>query len=266
MDGRVMDVPYPIRFAIVYGFILPFRPRASAEAYSKVWTGDGSPLVLFPHYAMSSYESAVERVKEVAAKTAPHLQLSILPPYYNREEYIGALAATASHYLEKGYDHLLFSFHGIPERHLLKANPGCGDCLKGTGGCDPGPLAAQTCYRYHCLETVRRFAVEAGLKSGSFSFAFQSRLGMDAWLAPATHEELTRLAQSGVRKLLVICPAFTVDCLETIEEIGMRGKEAFLEAGGRQFTMIPCLNDHPAWVDALARMTAYHAATNRAAQ
>jgi ferrochelatase len=94
------------------------------------------------------------------------------------------------------------------------------------------------------------------LPADKFSFAFQSRLGMDAWLKPATHEEIIRLAQSGVRKLMVICPAFTVDCLETIEEIGMRAKKAFLSAGGSEFTLIPCLNDHPSWVEALARMVA----------
>ena len=302
MDPRVIDVPYPVRLAIVYGCILPFRPRASAEAYAKIWTEEGSPLVavssslqrrlhdrtglpvelgmryqsptiesalvrllaegvdevlvapLFPHHAASSYESAVERVKEVAAKTAPRLRLTVLAPYYDRPEYIEALAASALPYLDREYDHLLFSFHGIPERHLRKANPDCQGCISRPECSDPG-AASRICYRRHCLETVKRFATVTRLAGGRFSFAFQSRLGVDAWLKPCTQDEIVRLAGSGVRKLMVICPAFTVDCLETIEEIGMRAKEAFLNAGGSEFTLIPCLNDHPAWVDALARMS-----------
>jgi ferrochelatase len=301
MDPRVIDAPYPIRFAIVHGCVLPFRPRASAEAYAKIWTEQGSPLVtisaslqqrlrertglpvelgmryqnptiesalarltaagvdealvasLFPHNAKSSYESAVERVKQVAASAPGRLRLSILPPYYDHPEYIQALAATASPYLKREHDHLLFSFHGIPERHLRKANPDCLDCLSRPDCSDPG-AASRDCYRRHCLETMNRFVAVAGLASELFSFAFQSRLGFDAWLKPSTHDEIVRLAASGVRKLMVICPAFTVDCLETIEEIGMRAKEAFLQAGGSEFTLIPCLNDQPAWVDALARM------------
>lgn len=302
MDPRVIDVPYPIRLAIVYGCVLPFRPRASAEAYARIWTRQGSPLVavsaslqrrlrdriglpvelgmryqnptiesalvrlieagvdevvvapLFPHHARSSYESAVERVKDVAATAAPQLRLTVLPPYYDRPEYIEALVASASPYLEREHNHLLFSFHGLPERHLRKANPDCGHCLSRPDCSDAG-AASRMCYRRHCLETVNRFAAVTQLTSGSFSVAFQSRLGVDAWLQPCTHDEIIRLAGSGVRKLMVICPAFTVDCLETIEEIGMRAKRAFLEAGGAEFTLIPCLNDHPAWVEALARMT-----------
>jgi ferrochelatase len=302
MDGRVMDVPYPIRFAIVHGFILPFRPSTSAKAYRTIWTTNGSPLVaisksvqqelhkmtglpvelamryqnptiesalraliaasvqdvlvvpLFPHYAMSSYESAVERVKQVAAEVTPELRLSVLPPYYDRTEYIGALAESALPYLQEDYDHLLLSFHGIPERHLLKANPGCRGCLEPKDNCEAPEAYDRTCYRRHCIETVKRFTVASGVRSGTFSFAFQSRLGMDAWLKPSTHDEIIRLAETGIQKLLVICPAFTVDCLETIEEIGIRAKKAFLEAGGRQFTLIPCLNNQPTWIDGLARM------------
>jgi ferrochelatase len=301
MDPRVIDAPYPVRFAIVHGWILPRRPRASAEAYAKIWTERGSPLVtisgslqrrlqertgmpvelgmryqkptiesalagliaagvneavvapLFPHHATSSYESAVERVKQVAAKVAPRLRLTVLPPYYDRPEYIHALVVSASPYLEQEHDHLLFSFHGVPERHLWKANPDCRDCSSRPDCSAPG-AASRDCYRRHCLETMSRFVAVTGLTGGSFSFAFQSRLGVDAWLKPYTHDRIVRLARSGVRKLMVICPAFTVDCLETIEEIGMRAKEAFLEAGGSEFTLIPCLNDHSAWVDALGRM------------
>ena len=302
MDPRVIDAPWPIRASIVHGFILPFRPRKSAEAYEKIWTSEGSPLVtlsrslqyrlaeslgipvelgmryqnpsiksalarladegvdevivvpLFPHHAASSYESAVERVRNLAKHYTPWMQLSIVPPFFGRPEYIDALRSTAAPYLQRSHDHLLLSFHGIPERHVTKANPECGQCLRG-GACHTGGQSDRVCYRRHCLETVRLFTAALPERERSrVSYAFQSRLGMDNWLQPATADVIPRLAHSGVRKLLVMCPAFTVDCLETLEEIGIRGKEAFLQAGGEEFTLIPCLNDSPAWVEALARM------------
>jgi len=301
MDPRVLDVPYPIRFGIVYGCILPFRPRKSAEAYSKVWTELGSPLVsisatvqrelrarvgipvelsmryqnptiesaiekllgagvnevlvapLFAHHAKSSYESATERVKRVAARVAPELRLSFLAPYYDRPEYIKALAESAEPYLRQDHDHLLFSFHGLPHRHIRKANPECRKCLN-RPDCSDSEDHERLCYRRHCLETLNRFTATAKNAGSAVSFSFQSRLGVDDWLEPNTHSEITRLAKSGVRKLMVICPAFAVDCLETLEEIGMRAKEEFLRAGGEEFTLIPCLNDHPVWLDGLAQM------------
>ena len=131
---------------------------------------------LFPHHARSSYESAVERVKQVAASAAPRLRLTVLPPYYDRPEYIEALVASASPYLEQEHDHLLFSFHAVPERNLRKANPDCGDCLSRPDCGEPG-TASRDCYRRHCLETMTRFAAFSGLAGGSYSFAFQSRLG-----------------------------------------------------------------------------------------
>jgi ferrochelatase len=301
MDPRVMDVPWPLRFAIVHGAILPFRPRASAEAYAKIWTSRGSPLIsmsarvqrllgertglpvelgmryqnptidsalarlaaagvkevfvlpLFPHHAESSYESAVQRVKQIARGVAPLLRLAVLPPYFDRPEYVNALVASASPYLEQEFDHLLFSFHGLPQRHIRKANPACVDCLRVHECSSPG-ARARVCYRRHCLETVNQFLAVHPIAARKVSHAFQSRLGMDAWLGPNTHSEIERLAVSGIKKLVVICPAFTVDCLETLEEIGMRAKAAFLTAGGTEFTLIPCLNDHPAWIAALAQM------------
>jgi protoporphyrin/coproporphyrin ferrochelatase len=303
MDGRVIDVAWPLRRLIV-GLILINRPKESAHAYSKIWTKDGSPLVvtsrnvaralqrrtgnglavelamryqnpsvesaianlraqgvtdllvfsLFPHYAMSSFESAVVRAQEVAAKIAPGMKLKIAEPYYNDPDYIAALAASAEDALKTGYDHLLFSFHGLPERHLRKSDTtGC-HCLATPNCCEtPGP-AHRTCYRAQCLATVRAFVEAAGVPADKFSVAFQSRLGKDPWLKPYTDLELERLAKCGIKKLLVICPAFVSDCLETIEEIAMRGREIFIEAGGSEFALIPCLNEHPRWIDALEKM------------
>jgi protoporphyrin/coproporphyrin ferrochelatase len=301
MDARVIDSPWPLRRLIV-GMILIRRPRQSAEAYHKIWTPEGSPLMvtsrrvqvklqervtlpvalamryqnpsipdaiiglaeqkvdelllipLFPHYAMSSYETAVERVKEVAARLAPQMLIKVQPPYGDSPDYIAALAASAADYLEAGYDHLLFSFHGVPERHLRKTDPTGRHCLTVPNCCEGANPAHATCYRAQCLKTVAAFVRQAGVPAGKFSVSFQSRLGGDPWLKPYTDFELAALPKHGVQNLLVICPAFVSDCLETLEEIGMRGRETFLSAGGKEFTQIPCLNEHPSWITALEKM------------
>lgn len=301
MDPRVIDSPWPLRRLIV-GMILLTRPGQSAEAYHKIWTAEGSPLVvasrqvqerlqervtlpvalamryqnpsitnaiiglaeqkvdelllipLFPHYAMSSYETAVERVKEVAARLAPHMLVKVQPPYGDSPDYITALTASAANYLEAGYDHLLFSFHGVPERHLRKTDPTRHHCLAAPNCCEGANPAHATCYRAQCLKTATAFVRQAGVPTGKFSVSFQSRLGNDQWLKPYTDLELVELPKRGVRNLLVICPAFVSDCLETLEEIGIRGRETFLSAGGKEFTQIPCLNEHPLWIAALEKM------------
>jgi ferrochelatase len=206
---------------------------------------------LFPHYAMSSFETAVVRAREVAAKIAPAVRVTVAAPYYADPNYIAAMVACAGDYLKKGCDHLLFSFHGIPERHLRKSDPTGSHCLATPNCCETDSPAHRACYRAQCFATVRAFAAAAGLDPGTYSTAFQSRLGRDPWLQPYTDREFVRLAESGVKRLLVICPAFVSDCLETLEEIAARGRETFIGAGGTDFAQIPCLNDHPAWLDAL---------------
>jgi len=301
MDGRVIDVAWPLRRLIV-GMILIKRPHESGEAYDKVWTKDGSPLVvtsrhvqqllqarltvpvelamryqnpsiesavkrlaangatetllipMFPHFAMSSYETAVVRVKEVAAKFAPQLKLTVQAPYFDHPDYIRALVSSAADFLKRDYDHLLFSYHGIPERHLRKSDPtGC-HCLVKENCCETASPAHATCYRAQCFATTAAFVKLAGVPREKYSVSFQSRLGKDPWLKPYTDYELPRLANEGKKKMLVICPAFVADCLETIEEIGMRGCEEFMAGNGKEFTRIPCMNEHPAWIDALVRM------------
>ena len=212
-------------------------------------------IPLFPHYAMASYESAVERVKEVAAKIAPQMRIKVEPPYFDAPDYIAALAASAAEFLEKDYDHLLFSFHGIPERHIKKSDPtGC-HCLVTPNCCETPSPAHATCYRAQCYKTAALLTQKAGVPAGKWSVSFQSRLGKDPWLKPYTDYELARLPNEGKKRMLVICPAFVSDCLETIEEIGMRGCEQFMAGNGKEFTRIPCLNEHPAWIDALEKMT-----------
>jgi ferrochelatase len=218
-------------------------------------------IPLFPHYAMSSYESAAERVKDLARQHAPNVTLDIHPPFYNNPHYIRALGVSSASYLQAGFDHLLFSFHGIPERHIRKSDPtGC-HCLKEQACCEVESPAHQFCYRAQCYKTVMAFINETGIPKAKCSFSFQSRLGRDPWLSPYTEQELVRLARAGVKKLLVISPSFVSDCLETLEEIGIRGQATFLNAGGTELIRIPCLNDRPEWLRTLERMVNEWAAT-----
>lgn len=211
-------------------------------------------IPLFPHYAMSSYETAVVRVQAVGRRLAPQMKITAQPPYGDAPDYLAALVASAENYLRAGFDHLLFSFHGVPERQIKKSDPtGC-HCLTVANCCEVSSAAHATCYRAQCFKTAAEFVKLAGIPAGKFSVSFQSRLGKDPWLKPYTDFELERFGKAGVQKILVMCPAFVSDCLETIEEIGMRGKETFLQAGGKEFVQIPCLNEHPLWLTALEKM------------
>ena len=208
---------------------------------------------LFPHYAMSTYESIVAAVRQTLSRLSPETSLDVLPPFYDDPLYIDALAASARDHLAEGFDHLLFSYHGLPERHLRKTDPTGKHCLVVPDCCNVASPAHATCYRAQVFRTTQAFVRRARVPEGKYSIAFQSRLGRDRWLLPATDAELARLASIGVKKLLLICPAFVSDCLETLEEIGIGGREAFLGAGGLEFRLIPCLNDHPRWIDVLAQ-------------
>jgi len=212
-------------------------------------------IPLFPHYAMSSYETAVVRVREVAAQLAPQMKVTVQSPYGDMPELIAAMTAVAEEYLQPGYDHLLFSFHGIPERHLRKSDPTHLHCLSSPDCCSQPSEAHQFCYRQQCFRTAAAFAQAANLPAGKWSVSFQSRLGRDPWLKPYTDFEFERLAKEGVKKLLVISPAFVADCLETLEELRIRGRDSFLGAGGKEYAQIPCVNEHPLWIDALEKMT-----------
>jgi len=211
-------------------------------------------IPLFPHYAMSSFESAVERVKEVAASVATKMQVQVQPPFFDQPDYVAALVASAEYFLKKGFDHLLFSFHGLPERQLRKSDPTGSHCLTAENCCQTASPAHSTCYRAQCFKTVAAFVDQANVRKEKYSSAFHSRLGRHPWLTPYTDHELPKLAARGIKKLLVMCPAFGSDCLETLEEIGLRGRQAFLDAGGSELTLIPCLNEHPLWLEALEKM------------
>jgi protoporphyrin/coproporphyrin ferrochelatase len=244
-------VDVPVHLAMRYQ-----NPSIEA-AIKEIARGGATNLLLvplFPHYAMSSFETAVERVKEVAGRIATGLNITVQRPYYDHPGYLQALVASAASYLEKPYDHLLFSFHGIPERQVRKTDPTGRHCLASPNCCDTPSPAHEVCYRAQCIKTAKAFASSAAIPNTKWSVAFQSRLGRDPWLTPYTDKRIVELAESGIKRLLVICPAFVSDCLETIEEIGMRGRESFLASGGQQFDLIPCLNTNPAWTQTLAEM------------
>ncbi len=244
-------VPVPVHLAMRYQN--PSIPDViAALAGDKI--EDLLLISLFPHYAMSSFETAIERVQEVAREFAPSMRIRVEPPYFEHPAYIDALVGSARPYLDRPFDHLLFSFHGIPVRHLRKSDPTRKHCQQVPNCCETPSPAHDTCYRAQCFRTVQAFVRQAGLQPHQFSVAFQSRLGREPWLTPYTDQELEHLPQRGVKKLLVICPAFVSDCLETIEEIGLRGRETFLHAGGQSFDLIPCLNEHPLWIQTLEGM------------
>ena len=313
MDERVIDYPYIFRLLLVGGIIAPLRAPKSAGAYKRVWTEDGSPLIvltkqlqhalqpqvqepveiamrygkpsmeeafnnliekapgleeviaipLYPHYAMSSYETAVEHAKTVHRKMKNTFTLKFIKPFYNEAHYIDAMIENIRPYLQQDYDQVLFSYHGLPQRHMKKADPTNCHCLKVDNCCEIFSPAHATCYRHQCWVTTQLITEKLQIPKNKTGFSFQSRLGREEWLKPYTAKRLEELPSEGVKKLIVLCPAFVSDCLETLEEIAMEGKESFLHAGGESFTLVPCLNIHPVWVQAVATWINEYAEGNR---
>lgn len=203
---------------------------------------------MYPHYAMSSYETAVEQVKQMHVTGNFNSELYFIQPYYKHPAYIHSLSESVRPYLDKPFDHILFSYHGIPERHVKKTDCTKMHCLQTIDCCDVASPAHDHCYRHQIITTTNLVAEQLGLEKQKFSFSFQSRLGRDAWLKPFTVDQLKNLPDNGIKNLLVVCPAFVSDCLETLEEIAQEGKEEFLKCGGETFEMIPALNEQTMWI------------------
>jgi ferrochelatase len=240
----------PVELAMRYG-----EPSIETTLLRLVAAGNKRITLapLYPQFADSTTTTVIEEARRVVREKKLDLQLSVLQPFYDQPEYLDALVATAKPYLQQDYDHLLLSFHGLPERHLTKIDPTGHHCFKGENCCqNASPEVLMTCYRAQCLRTASEFAKRMGLPDGKWSVSFQSRLGRAKWIEPYTEVRLEELAKSGVKKLLVMCPAFVADCIETLEEIGDRGKEQFREAGGEELVLVPCLNDDPRWAQALS--------------
>ena len=302
-DPRVIDIPAIPRWLLLNLFILPFRPRKSAEAYRKIWSEDGSPLLvhghalqkelekrlvipvvlgmrygtpsiadalrdlkrrgvdriavfpLYPQVASASSGTVLEKVFIEAGREWNVPDLVTVPAFFDDPGFIAAWEAVGRPVLERvNPDHVLFSFHGLPERQVRKADPSGSHCLTHVTCCDALGAVNRNCYRAQCFRTARAMALALKLPAGGYTVAFQSRLGRDPWIKPYTDHLLREFPDKGVKRLVVFCPAFVADCLETLEEIGIRGRETFLGAGGDGFAMAPSLNTHPRWVEASAAL------------
>lgn len=211
-------------------------------------------IPLYPQFAMATTETILVLAEEVRKSHFPDLRIESLPAFYNNPDYIEVLSSSIStHLKEKEYEHLLFSYHGVPERHIRKSDVTKSHC-KIDGSCCVTPSKAhQFCYRHQCFEVTRLVSEKLGLKDGTYSTSFQSRLGFDPWLQPYTDRTIERMGKQGVKNMAIITPAFVSDCLETLEEIAMEGKEIFHEMGGQNFTTIPCLNDDDNWAALLSK-------------
>ena len=268
-DPRVVELPRFIWLPILHGIVLRSRPAKSAEKYRLVWTDEGSPLAFHTarqanllsqktgarvEYAMRYGEPGVSSVlakmqDPVVVPLYPQFSnsatgsvLDLLPKgiaairdFHDHPAYIGALAASMKkHWSAHGRaEKLVMSFHGLPQRTVDRGDP----------------------YQRQCIVTANLLAKELQLKSGEWATTFQSRFGAARWLQPYTEPTLVELARSGVSRVDVLCPGFVSDCLETLEEIGITAKAAFMRAGGREFRLIPCLNESPEWIEALAKIT-----------
>lgn len=253
-DALQQHVEEPIEIAMRYGSPSP------KEAFDNLLKKNPDieeviAIPLYPHYAMASYETAVEYAKEIYTKEQYSFKLSFVKPFYDEANYIAAMVENMKPFLNDPYDHILFSYHGIPARHLVKVDPTGTHCQKVGDCCNVNSSAHKTCYRHQCFETTRLVTEALHIPKEKFSIAFQSRLGK-GWLQPFTDVRLEQMPKEGIKKLLIISPAFVSDCLETLEELEERGKETFMEAGGETYKMIPCLNVHPLWVETIEKWVA----------
>jgi ferrochelatase len=302
-DPRVLDLPAPVRGALLNGVILPFRPARSAEAYEKIWTDDGSPLVLntealaagvaeelgdgfrvamgmryqnppieaavdelvaagcdrmvvvplFPQYASASGGSATQKALEVIGSRWNVPDVTTVGAFHDDPGFLRSVAAVARPLLDDFRpDHVLFSYHGLPEKQVRKSDTTGRWCLAVDDCCSQINEANRYCYRAQAFATTRGLVAELDLAEGSFGTTFQSRLAGQKWIEPYTDKELDRLYGRGVRRLAILTPSFTADCLETIEEIGIRAREQWEELGGEDLLLVPCVNAHPTWVTAVA--------------
>jgi len=206
---------------------------------------------LYPHYAMSSYETAVVHVKDEMKELGVGFRLKTVPPFYNHPAYIAALSESIRPFVQKDYDLIMFSYHGIPERHVKKTDPSGEHCLKVENCCHVASEAHDFCYRHQVVRTTELVTDYLQLPEDKVMYAFQSRLGRDPWLQPYTAKTLEELPDRGIKKMIICCPAFVSDCLETLEEIHEEGREIFMDAGGESFDVVPCLNLRPDWIHAM---------------
>ncbi|MFD0863029.1 ferrochelatase [Sungkyunkwania multivorans] len=245
------QVEVPIALAMRYG--KPSIRSGMQELYDK-GVKDVLIIPLYPQYAMATTETILVLAEELRKSFFPDMTLTNVPAFYNHKDYIRVLANSIKQSLEgKDYEHLLFSYHGVPERHIRKSDITKSHC-KIDGSCCKTPSPAhEFCYRHQCYETTRQVAEVLNFEEGTYSTSFQSRLGVDPWLQPYTDRTIDKFGLEGMKKLAIVTPAFVSDCLETLEEIAMEGEEIFHEAGGEEFHVVPCINDRDDWAEVLGR-------------
>ncbi len=210
---------------------------------------------LFPQYAEATVGSVIAEAEDIIAAHSAKPEISVVRPFYDDDGFIGSLAGVVTPIIAAcPADHILFSYHGLPERQIRKANIKGSHCLVKKECCARMVIENQNCYRAQCFATTRALMRKLNLDEKICTTSFQSRMGRTKWIGPHTEEEIVRLAQQGTERLLVVCPSFVADCLETLEEIGIRAKELFLESGGTSFELAPCLNDSDAWASALSTL------------
>lgn len=217
-------------------------------------------LPLFPQAASSSSGTAVARVWELASRAWNVPAIDVVPAFFDDPGFLASFEEVSRPALaEARADHVLFSFHGLPVRHITKGDPTGARCYaKPDHCCDT--LANPQCYRAQSFATARSLATRLGLAPDGYTVCFQSRLGRTPWIGPYTDHVIEDLAKQGKKRLAVLCPAFVADCLETIEEIGMRARAQWKAAGGEELTLVPSLNATPRWVEAVAQIAERHAA------
>jgi protoporphyrin/coproporphyrin ferrochelatase len=209
---------------------------------------------LYPQFAMATTETITVLAEELHQQYFPNLNIESVPAFYNNPDYIEVLSNAIKKDLEgKNYEHLLFSYHGVPERHIRKSDVTKSHCKMDGSCCVTPSKAHEFCYKHQCLEVTRLVGKALQLEEGTYSTSFQSRLGFDPWLQPYTDRTIERLGKQGIKNMAIVTPAFVSDCLETLEEIAMEGEEIFHEMGGKEFTTVPCLNDDTEWVALIAK-------------
>ena len=244
-------VSVPIGLAMRYG-----SPSIEYGIKSLVDQGvDEIMLIpLYPQFAMATTETILVLAEKIKNEKYPELGFTILPPFYNHQDYIRVLSHSIQENLKnKKWEHLLFSYHGIPKRHIRKSDITKSHCKMNKSCCQITSKAHQYCYRHQCYETTRQVAKYLELKDGSYSTSFQSRLGLDPWLQPYTDKTISQFARKGIKNMAIVTPAFISDCLETLEEIGMEAVEDFKEKGGEELHVIPCINTRTDWVNVMSR-------------
>ena len=241
---------YVVEFAMRYG-----NPSIGS-ALARLVSAEVKQIIvapLYPQYAESSFETAVVETKRRAEELGCSNLLQFLPPFYDQPDFIKASAQQAATHLNgDASEHIVFSFHSLPERHVRRLDKSKHHCLVNPDCCAEISSINRNCYRAQCIATARAIANELGLTADRYTISFQSRLGRAKWLQPATEEVFRDLARRNVKRVAVFCPSFVADCLETLEEISLRGRKVFIDSGGEKFSLVPAVNAHPQWVKTLA--------------